>query len=103
MRPERCYHSAVSKVTIPLVPEGRAAGSVAFILTVVMMLAAAWVMVVVGFAFAYWETPEPPSTESSPSWVKYVCWGVSGLAAAAALPAGFLAARLVRRRCRRAA
>ena len=70
----------------------------AFILTVVVVLAAACLLVGVGFAFAFGETPEPPRTDSSPSWAKYVCWGLAGLAVIAALPAGFLAARLFRRR-----
>jgi predicted cobalt transporter CbtA len=87
----------MSEVTIPQAAERRVARSVAFILTVVLMLAAACLLVGVGFAFAFAETPEPPSTGSGPSWAKYVCWGLAGFTGIAALPAGLLAARLARR------
>ena len=76
--------------------DGRAARVAVFIVIVAGMLVAACLLVGAGFAFAFGEKPEPPSTAAWPSWVKYVCWVVAAFIAVAAVPTGLLVSRLTR-------
>ena len=71
-----------------------------FVVTVAVMLAVACLLVGLGFGFLAGEMPEPPSTATTPSWGKYVCWSLAGLTAVAALPTGLVLSRVVLRRAR---
>ncbi len=78
----------------------RGAKVTVLMVTVLAMLAASWVLVGVGFAFAFGESAEPPSTATVPEWAKYVCWVVAGVIAIAAIPTGVLLSRTPQRRAR---
>jgi uncharacterized membrane protein len=73
------------------------ASAAAFAVVLLAMWACAGLLALVGAVFAYGEVPEPPTTVATPSWYKFVAFGLAMVVAAASFPVAAVAARAVER------